>query len=104
MAGDARCSTGTVSAPRLEEDRLDGLAVTLEAERLLSPERNRDADHREGQRQASGRESPTPGRAHGITAVWFRFGVWPTLIRAISSMALASITDTSPDPAFATYR
>ena len=51
----------------------------------------------------SARRGGTP-RTHGNTTVLFRFGVCPTGMRAISFISFVSTTDTSFDPAFATYR
>jgi hypothetical protein len=46
------------------------------------------------------RERPKPN--YGSTAVMFRFGTCPTLMRVTSLIVLRSTTDTEFDPAFAT--
>jgi len=61
-------------------------------------------DKREGKRQAGPRRCEPPAAAHGNTTVLLRFGTWPTGMRATSLISCVSTTETSFDPALATYR
>ena len=110
VTGGARRASGTPSAAVGQEDRLDRFAVVLEAQRRLGHDlagADNRREERDGGRQAGRRFCEPPGppaAAHGNTTVLLRFGTWPTGMRAISLISCVSTTDTSFDPAFATYR
>jgi hypothetical protein len=90
-----------VPAAGRNEDRFDSGSVLFETQTLLA--QGGIGGDREHGRRYHDRGYQTP-RGHRITAVWFRLGTCPTVIRAISSMARVSMTDTLFEPAFALYK
>ena len=101
MARGARRHSRTVPAAGRDEDRFDSGSVLFETQTLLA--RGRNGGDREHGRRNRDRSYQAP-RGHRITAVWFRFGTCPTVIRAISFMARVSMTDTLFEPALALYK
>lgn len=101
MARSARRHSRTVPAAGRDEDRFDSGSVLFETQTLLARRRN-GGDSEHGRRNRD-RGYQTP-RRHRITAVWFRLGTCPTVIRAISFMARVSMTDTLFEPALALYK